>query len=68
MSTPVKTKTEKVINMFSGGKKVKVDTVAKKLYGSNGDLEKKNARRIIAYVANNYMDIDLVEEGTYQAQ
>lgn len=68
MSTPVKTKTEKVMNMFSGGKKVKVDTVAKKLYGSNGEVEKDRARRIINYVATNYLDVELVEEGTYQAQ
>lgn len=68
MSTPVKTKTEKVINMFSGGKKVKVDNIAKKLYGSNGEEEKKKARRMVNYVACNYLDIELIEEGTYQAQ
>lgn len=67
MSTPVKTKTEKLMNMFSDGKKVKIDSAAKRLYGSNGAVEKNKTRRMVNYIANNYLDIELIDEGTYQA-
>lgn len=68
MSTKVLTKTQKVYNMLSTGKNVKLSTVAKKLYGSDDYTSKDNARRIINELKyNSDLDVVLVSEGTYKA-
>ena len=68
MSTKVLTKTQKVYNMLSTGKAVKLATVAKKLYGDDNLTSKSNARRIINTLKDNSdLDIELVAEGTYKA-
>lgn len=66
MSTKVLTKTQKVYNMLATGKPVKVVTAAKKLYGSDDATSVSNARRIINSLKGEF-DIELVAEGTYQA-
>ena len=66
MSTKVLTKTQKVYNMLSSGKNVKVSTVAKKLYGSDDSTCVSNARRIINSLKGT-LDVELVSTGTYRA-
>lgn len=62
------TKTQKVYNMLSSGKAVKVSTIAKKLYGSDDTDSLSNARRIISTLrSNSDLDIELVATGTYKA-
>ena len=68
MSTKVLSKTQKVYNMLSSGKAVKLSTVAKKLYGCDDETSKSNARRIINTLKDNSdLDIELVATGTYKA-
>lgn len=68
MSTKVLSKTQKVYNMLSSGKAVKLSTVAKKLYGADDQVSKSNARRIINTLKDNSdLDIELVATGTYKA-
>lgn len=68
MSTKVLSKTQKVYNMLSTGKAVKLSTVAKKLYGCDDHTSKDNARRIINTLKDNSdLNIELVATGTYKA-
>ena len=62
----VLTKTQKVYNMLSSGKAVKVSTVAKKLYGNADSTSVSNARRIINSLKDE-LSVELVSTGTYQA-
>lgn len=62
----VLTKTQKVYNMLSSGKAVKVSTVAKKLYGNTDSTSVSNARRIINSLKDE-LSVELVSTGTYQA-
>ena len=66
MSTKVLTKTQKVYNMLSTGKSVKLSSVAKKLYGNTDFTSQSNARRIINSLKDQ-LDIELVSTGTYKA-
>lgn len=66
MSSKVLTKTQKVYNMLSSGKAVKVSTVAKKLYGDTDSTSISNARRIINSLKDE-LSVELVGTGTYQA-
>lgn len=66
--TKTLTKTQKVYNMLSSGKAVKLSTVAKKLYGSDDATSRDNARRIINDIKyNSDLDVELVSTGTYKA-
>lgn len=67
MSSKVLTKTQKVYNMLSSGKAVKLSTVAKKLYGSDDTTSQDNARRIINSLKKNFK-VKLVSTGTYKAK
>ena len=68
MSTK-KTNTEKVYNLLYSGKKVKLSTVAKRLYNSTDETSLSNARRIINHLKNDCdVRVKLVEKGTYQVK
>lgn len=67
--TKVLTKTQKVYNALSTGKVVKLDTLAKKLYGNTEESSKNNTRRFINHLKDTSdLKIRLVAEGAYQAK
>ena len=58
---------DKAIALFKSGKKVKIETVAKKLYGSVDELTIKKARRTISDLRiKKGMSIILEGKGTYR--
>lgn len=69
MSTKVLTKTQKVYNMLSTGRSVKLSTAAKKLYGTDDVVTRDNARRLINDLKQNSdLNIKLVAKNTYKAE
>ena len=61
------TKLEKVFNLLKSGKKVKVQTIAKKVYGSDSKYAIKKARTAISDLRTNKgYEVQLVAKGTYQ--
>jgi len=61
------TKLEKVFNLLKSGKKVKIQTIAKKVYGSDSEYSIKKARTAISDLRTSKgYEIQLVGKGIYQ--
>lgn len=68
MAKKVLSKIEKAFNLLKDGKKVKVTTIAKKIYGDDSDYSKKNVSTMISDLRKKGYKIVLVEKGIYQLQ
>ena len=69
MAKKITTKIDKVYNLLHTGKKIKLSTIAKKLYNSTDYTSLDNARRIINHLKNDHnVKIKLVDTGIYQAK
>ena len=63
-----KTNKEKVFNLLSSGKKVKLSTLAKKLYNSIDNNSLDNARRVVNHLKDDGLKVKLIDVGTYQVK
>lgn len=68
MAKKVLSKIEKAFNLLKDGKKVKVTTIAKKVYGDDSDYSKKNVSTMVSDLRKKGYRIILVEKGVYQLQ
>ena len=62
-----KTKIDKVYNLLYSGKKIKLSTIARRLYNSTDSNSLNNARRIVNHLKNEHdVKVELADKGIYQ--
>lgn len=64
--TTKKTNVEKVANMLSTGKRCKVESICKRLFGVVTEGNKSNVRAIISRLNSDGAGIERVDTGVYQ--